>query len=170
MRGITQVNPTAFRDDFKLRFLWTARLVREFADGDLELRPAQGSLTTAEQIHQICTGNNFLKRVIGTGPVDPSAFARAFNVMTVNEALRSLRGVVGEVEQAIEEMPAEAWNEEIEPFGPDWRMTRGQTAYLMLEHESHHRGQLTVYLRMAGKTPPVLYLPVDENEIFLGID
>lgn len=170
MRGIQAVDAEGFLADFKLRALWTARLVREFADEDLALRPGEGSMTTGEQIHQVCTSANFLKHVVSTGPVDASAFRREFDVSTVNKALAAISIMMDEVEAAVKAMPAEAWGESIEPFGPDWRLTRGQTAYLMLEHESHHRGQLTVYLRVAGKTPPVLYHPVDETEIFVGID
>lgn len=170
MKGIASIEPAGFLADFQLRLLWTARLVRQFSDADLSLTPAEGSMTTAQQIHQICTSNNFLSKVLSTQPVDGSAFKREFNVTTVDEALRSLLHISNEVKAALETMPAEAWTQEIEPFGPAWRMTRGQVAYLMMEHEAHHRGQLTVYLRIAGKTPPVLYEPVDETAIFLGID
>lgn len=170
MRGIAAVDVAGFIADFKLRVLWTARLVREFSDADLALRPAEGSMSTTEQILQICGSSNFLKQVLSSGPVDPTAFRREFDVSTVDKALAAIHQMMGEVEAAAQSMSAEAWTEQIEPFGPEWRMTRGQVAYLMLEHEAHHRGQLTVYLRIAGKTPPVLYHPVDETEIFVGID
>lgn len=170
MRGIAAVDAAGFVADFKLRSLWTARLVREFSDADLALRPAEGSMSTAEQILQICGSNNFLKQVLSSAPVDVSAFRREFDISTVDKALAAIQQMMGEVEAAVQSMPAEAWTEMISPFGPDWSLTRGQVAYLMLEHETHHRGQLTVYLRTAGKTPPVLYHPVDETEIFVGID
>lgn len=157
-------------EDASLRALWTARLVRQFEDADLDLRPAQGSMSVREQVLQICTSYNFLTVVLSDQPIDMSGFRRDFNMATVQDALRSIRQMKGEVAAAAKALPVSAWNELVEPFGPEWRMTRGQTAYLMLEHEAHHRGQLTVYLRSAGKTPPVLYHPVGENEIFEGID
>jgi len=161
-----------FLKNFKLRALWTARLVRQFNDNDLALRPGEGSMTTLEQIQQICGSNNFLKQILSGGALSPEVFRRDFHITDINSALRAIRTIMDEVLSAGAAMPAERWEEVIEPFGPkpEWRMTRGQAAYAMLDHETHHRGQLTVYLRVAGKTPPVLYNPVDENEIFAGID
>lgn len=33
-------------------------------------------------------------------------------------------------------------------------VTRGQVIDKAFEHQTHHRGQTTVYIRMAGATPP----------------
>ena len=39
------------------------------------------------------------------------------------------------------------------------RRTRRQVLDLMLKHEAHHRGQLSVYLRLAGAKVPSIYGP-----------
>ncbi len=169
MRGIAQVDPAGFIDDFKRQALWTARLVKSFTNEDLAVRPAEGSMTAADQIHQICASDNFTKSVLSDQQVAHTAFERKFDVTTVKAALGSIKQMIGEVTAAAQSATPEFWQEQIEPFGPEWRMTRGQVAYLMIDHDAHHRGQLTVYLRVAGKTPPTLYDPVNENEIFEGI-
>jgi uncharacterized damage-inducible protein DinB len=172
MTDRAQAELSRFLQNFKLRSLWTARLVSCFDDADMTLRPAEGSMSTTEQVAQICGSNNFLKQVLAGGPLTSEAFKRDFSITDVNSALRAIRQITDEVMEAGQQMNPQSWDEIIEPFGPDpqWRISRGQTAYALLDHESHHRGQLTVYLRLAGKTPPVLYAPVDETEIFLGID
>ncbi len=169
MRGVAQVNPAGFCDDFMRQALWTARLVKSFNDDDLKVRPGEGSMTASEQIQQICASDNFTKSVLSDEQVAHSAFERQFDVSTVKAALASIKLMISEVTEAAQKATPEFWLEEIEPFGPEWRMTRGQVAYLMIDHDAHHRGQLTVYLRVAGKTPPMLYDPVNENQIFEGI-
>jgi uncharacterized damage-inducible protein DinB len=47
------------------------------------------------------------------------------------------------------------------PVGPrrSSPMRRGNALWLMLNDSIHHRGQLTVYLRMAGGRVPSIYGP-----------
>lgn len=50
----------------------------------------------------------------------------------------------------------EAWiDESIEFFGNPW--TRLELLHLMLRHEAHHRGQLSVLMLVAGGQPPTIY-------------
>jgi len=49
------------------------------------------------------------------------------------------------------------FEEEVEFYG--MRMPREEVLRLMLRHEAHHRGQLTVFLRLAGAKVPGVYGP-----------
>jgi uncharacterized damage-inducible protein DinB len=52
---------------------------------------------------------------------------------------------------------------EVEFYGT--RMPREEVLRLMLRHEAHHRGQLTVFLRLAGAKVPGVYGPsADEKD------
>ena len=44
-------------------------------------------------------------------------------------------------------------NEKIKIFGR-FEMTKGNAIDKCFEHQTHHRGQTTVYIRLAGATPP----------------
>lgn len=46
-------------------------------------------------------------------------------------------------------------------YGERW--SRGTTLYVLLAHEIHHRGQLTVLLRAAGLTVPAVYGPSSDE-------
>jgi uncharacterized damage-inducible protein DinB len=54
---------------------------------------------------------------------------------------------------AIKNYPDAKWAEMIKLFGR-FDVTRGQVIDKAFEHQTHHRGQTTVYIRMAGATPP----------------
>lgn len=162
MKGIAQVDPAGFVADFTRSRLWTARVVRQFADADLDITPGPGSMPTRDQIRQVCQSDNFLASVMTDAVPTTAKFQRDYDVSTVAACMKSLRTSLDEVRESITTNTV-AWDEEVEPFGPDWRLSRGQLGYLMIDHEAHHRGQLTVYLRVAGKTPVTLYEPVNEQ-------
>lgn len=163
MKGITQVDLEGFLQDYARSRMWTARFVRQFEDKDLSLQPGAGSMETRAQVLQILQSDNFVMSVLKDEVPSVEKFKRDYDVSTVKACLDSLKNGLKEVNQAALEISAEAWAQEVEPFGPEWRLTRGQMAYLMIDHESHHRGQLAVYLRVAGKTPDLLYAPVNEQ-------
>ena len=54
---------------------------------------------------------------------------------------------------AIKNYPDAKWGEMIKLFNR-FDVTRGQVIDKAFEHQTHHRGQTTVYIRMAGATPP----------------
>jgi uncharacterized damage-inducible protein DinB len=54
---------------------------------------------------------------------------------------------------AITNFPDAKWAEMIKLFNR-FDVSRGQVIDKAFEHQTHHRGQTTVYIRMAGATPP----------------
>ncbi len=155
--------PAEFLQVFHDQALRTVRLVRQFEDADLSLRPGSGSMSTAEQINHLCACHNFMRSAMVDEIPSNDAFKKDYDVSTVKAAVRSLGESIGEVQKAVGGVSGERWADPVAPFGPDWRMARGMLLYVMMDHEVHHRGQLTVYLRMAGKVPAMLYLPVSQQ-------
>ena len=47
----------------------------------------------------------------------------------------------------------EALAEPVTLFGR-FEMTKGQALAKLFEHQTHHRGQTTIYIRLAGVKPP----------------
>ncbi|MGI8906361.1 MAG: DinB family protein [Candidatus Sumerlaeaceae bacterium] len=156
------MTPEAFANHYTQNALRTIRLVRQFEDKDFDLRPGPGSMSTAEQINHICASGNFIRGLLAEAEVKNEWFGRTYEVNSVDAAVRSLFLAMDEVKAVANNVPPERWTEEVAPWGPDFKFTRGQLALLMVEHEIHHNGQLHVYARMAGKIPVMLYHPVDE--------
>lgn len=66
-----------------------------------------------------------------------------------------------------------AWDDatleqEDELYGERWM--RGQTLFILIAHEIHHRGQMTVLMRQAGLVPPSLYGPAKEGWAAYGLE
>lgn len=53
-------------------------------------------------------------------------------------------------------------------YGQRW--TRGFTLHALLEHQIHHRGQMTVLMRQAGLRPPGIYGPAREDWASMGME
>ncbi|NIM14371.1 MAG: hypothetical protein GTO45_20245 [Candidatus Aminicenantes bacterium] len=58
------------------------------------------------------------------------------------------------------------WNDETlevedDMYGETWK--RGATLYILIKHEIHHRGQMTVLMRQAGLKVPGIYGPSKEE-------
>ncbi len=65
------------------------------------------------------------------------------------------------IEKITTEWNDETLNEVIEIYGEKW--TRGFTLRVLLNHEIHHRGQLTVLMRQAGLKISGVYGPAKEE-------
>lgn len=131
----------------------------------MAIRPGEGSMSTAEQINHICAANNFLRGLLEDDQPTVGLFHRQYDVSSAAAAIRSLGTAIEEVRRAADRVTGERWAEVTDVLGQDWRMARGELAHVMLDHEIHHRGQLHVYARVAGKVPPVLYAPLDKDEL-----
>jgi uncharacterized damage-inducible protein DinB len=77
-------------------------------------------------------------------------------------------GINSLYEKAASDLTSEVgkWNdemldEEITLYGENW--TRGFTLQVLVKHQIHHRGQLTVMMRQAGLIVPGVYGPAKEE-------
>jgi uncharacterized damage-inducible protein DinB len=67
----------------------------------------------------------------------------------------------------------QAWNDgdletEDEMYGERWQ--RGRTLFILLIHQTHHRGQMTVLMRQAGLRVPDVYGPAKEGWAAYGME
>ncbi len=62
----------------------------------------------------------------------------------------------------------EALVEEIPMYGSRW--TKGTTLLILIMHQTHHRGQLTILMRQAGLMVSGIYGPAKEEWAAMGMD
>lgn len=53
-------------------------------------------------------------------------------------------------------------------YGERWK--RGKTLYILIIHQTHHRGQMTVLMRQAGLKVPDIYGPAKEGWAAYGME
>ncbi|MFD2443602.1 DinB family protein [Bacillus sp. CGMCC 1.16607] len=75
--------------------------------------------------------------------------------------------------EAFFEAMTSQWNDEtlheiVDFFGQE--MPIGQLLMIMIQHQIHHRGQMTVLMRQAGLNVPGIYGPSKEEWAMMGLD
>ncbi|MGA5692808.1 DinB family protein [Cytobacillus pseudoceanisediminis] len=58
--------------------------------------------------------------------------------------------------------------EELEIYGQ--KITKGEILFFLIQHQIHHRGQMTILMRQAGLTVPGLYGPSKEKWAEMGME
>jgi uncharacterized damage-inducible protein DinB len=62
----------------------------------------------------------------------------------------------------------ESLTEEIPMYGSSW--TKGTTLLILIMHQTHHRGQLTILMRQAGLMVSGIYGPTKEGWAAMGME
>ena len=136
----------------------TASLTEE----DSGFAPAEGTFTAAGQVaHAAQTIDWFMQGAFG-----PNGFGMDFEaldrrvreVQTLSEARAWLRRAVDNARALIESRSADEWAAPL-PDGPIMGgLPRASVFNGITDHTAHHRGALTIYARLLGKTPPNPYM------------
>lgn len=119
-----------------------------------DLKPTPEMRSFAGQMLHI-TDANYGFSAMAAGTKSPIGFGEAEK--TEDQSKENVTKLVMDgydfVIDALKGMNPEALSEEIKVFGR-FDLTKEQTFIKCFEHQTHHRGQTTVYLRLAGVTPP----------------
>ncbi len=136
----------------KIVGIWSA-----FPDTAMDFRPSPKSRSVIEQFeHQVQSEGRWMKEMLGidTGAPNPSEKTRhAFIEKYRGDAMRRL--------EVLRTKPDEWWRESVSFF--DVVRSRAWVFTRRLNHSTHHRGQLLVYLRVLGLPVPSVYGPTADT-------
>ena len=140
--------------DWERAKAYTKEYIEAASEKTISYRPTPEMRSFAEQMLHLTQGNiNIVSSATGKERIYGDVQLEKLDTYKNKEALLK---VVMEgydfVLAAIKEMPADKWDEKVTIFR--WEMSRAEGVGKAFEHQTHHRGQTTVYLRMSGETPP----------------
>jgi uncharacterized damage-inducible protein DinB len=144
----------------------TSKVFATLSDDNLGLRVADGHRTLGQIAwHIVATVPEMMNRTgLGLASVDHEAMPPR----AAADIVAAYRKVSKELASALRQRWSdEALQQSDEMYGQQW--PRGLTLAALLNHEVHHRGQMTVLLRQAGATVPGIYGPAKEEWSQLGI-
>lgn len=137
------------------------RSTRVLEESDSEFTPAPGMFTAAQQVaHVAQTIEWFVDGAFAPGGfnLDFEAIEREVRAVTSLAAARDWLDKACEKAKSVVEAHAEAeWAEPLPPGPVMGGMPRLAVISAMNDHTAHHRGALTVYSRLLGKTPAMPY-------------
>ncbi|MCW5969390.1 MAG: DinB family protein [Blastocatellales bacterium] len=134
---------------------YTKEYLDAMPEDGVNFKPTPDIRSFAEQFLHLA-GGNFGFAATATGAANPHQ-GKNLEKMTEYHNKAGLTKIVMEsydfVIASVKAMDAKKLNEQIKVFGR-YDMSRGVALNKAFEHQTHHRGQTTIYLRLKGVKPP----------------
>lgn len=133
---------------------YTKEYLDAMPESGYSLKPTEEMRSFAEQMLHLTDANyGFVATAVGTeSPVSRGESEKTTDKSKENVTRLVLAGYDFVIDQ-VKKMTAAQLNEKVKLFGR-FEMTKQMALAKCFEHQTHHRGQTTVYLRLAGVTPP----------------
>lgn len=151
-------NPYAFLlDTYETEVLKTLGIWLAFSDDAMDFRPTAKSRTVLEQIdHQTQSEGGWMVKMLGVdiGDFNPTE-------KTKRGYVEKYRGDATRRLEILRQKPESWWRETAAFF--DAQRSRAWIFTRRLNHSTHHRGQLVVYLRVLGARVPSVYGPTADT-------
>jgi len=140
-------------------FQTTLKVLKAYPANQLDFKPHERSRSARELAWVFVQGEQFVDAVI-KGQIGPPSDAQP--PATLQEILTTFEQTHKEMVAKVKKLSEKDYNSTIKiPVGPnkmeDWR--RADTLWFVIMDQVHHRGQFSVYLRMAGGKVPSIYGP-----------
>lgn len=154
----------SYIETFNQEYATTARVLAAYPDAKLDLKPSEKSKTARDLAWTLAGGIHFLNMVVDgniqfTGGEPPAP-------KTIAELIAALKSGQAAVVKKIEALTEADFGKPIKfPVGPGKMgdLARGAAMWGFLHDHIHHRGQFTVYLRLAGAKVPSVYGPTADE-------
>jgi uncharacterized damage-inducible protein DinB len=146
----------------------TLKMLRNLTDASLEQRITPKTRSAGRLGWHLAASIPEMLGAAGiTGVAGPEAHAEV--PATAAEIADAYAAASGSVVAAVKaQWTDEMLAGEIPMYGMTW--TRGQTLSILIRHEAHHRGQLSMAMRHAGLAVPGPYGPAQEEWAAMGME
>jgi hypothetical protein len=149
-----------YLDIFAKEFPTTLKVMKAYPSGQDDFKPHERSFSASRLVHAFAQGNVVVvMSVRGELKMPPDLPPPS---ATYAEAVAAYERGARELIDAVEKMPESRLSEKVNFFTGPGQMGMvpvGEILWLMLMDSIHHRGQLSVYVRMAGGKVPSIYGP-----------
>lgn len=156
----TMTEKDGFVAAFEREFEISTRVLREYPPSKLQLQPSDKMKTARELLWMMVSTQGVLIPVMTRDKLEPDPPASAPD--TLDGILAAFKAAHQETRAVLDQMDPSAMNAMITmPIGPKQMgpVRRGDAMWMFLYDAIHHRGQITVYQRIAGGRVPSVYGP-----------
>lgn len=132
---------------------YTKDYMNAMPEDGYSFKPTPDIRSFAEQFLHLANAN-YMFAAAATGAANPNKvnLEKTDSMKTKAAAMKAVMDSYDFVIKAIQGADAKVLGESIKLFNQD--MTRGVALAKAFEHQTHHRAQTTIYLRLKGVTPP----------------
>jgi uncharacterized damage-inducible protein DinB len=141
----------------------TGRILDRITDDHLDWRPHEKSMSVRELSAHIVQLHSWISKAIPKDVFDLKTDFQPLKIDSVSELKAILTKGLIDNKETIAQLPDDDWLKEWVLKAGDWEIARlpkgGAIRHIITNHIIHHRGQLTVYLRLLNIPVPGLYGP-----------
>jgi uncharacterized damage-inducible protein DinB len=156
-----------FLDVFEREHATTVKVLRAYPDDKLDLRPHRLCKTARELAWTFVVEQGLMKTILTSDdPFSATAAAKAQPPATMEGIIAALDKGHREVVETLKALPAEKQFGTVKFFVAPKTVADVPTlqfAWTMLHDQIHHRGQFSIYLRMADGKVPSIYGPTADE-------
>lgn len=140
--------------DWERAKAYTQEYLEAMPESDYGLKPTDDMRSFAGQMLHLTDGNyGFASTATGEKVPDGMEQLEKTADTSKENVMKLVLGGYDYVINSVKKLTPEQLTEKVTLFGR-FEMTREAALAKAFEHQTHHRGQTTVYLRLAGVTPP----------------
>ena len=141
-------------ETYRTETIKTLSVWSQFDDSDMEFRPEPRARTPHEHmVHQCVSEDNWMKKMLGIETSDPALPSLESKIEFIKWYAKLSQSRLRQLSSKTDD-----WFEEVTRFFESSR-SRAWILTRRIAHTSHHRGQLTAYLRILGKNLYSTYGP-----------
>ncbi len=140
----------------KREFEITLKVMRAFPDGKLDFTPHERS-SNARKLMSTCIFEMYLMKSYALGEQIDNSIYKTYLPDKVGKLVEDFEKETSEIIKKLGTLPESQLNKEIEFAGR--KIITDEFIMMMLFDQIHHRGQLSVYIRLAGGKVPSIYGP-----------
>ena len=138
----------------------TLRVLQAYPEDQVQMRPAAKSRTAAELAMTLVNEERVMTALIETGAVNPSAWPREIpSSMAV--IIRTWQQAAAKNDAMLGKLSTDDFVKIVDFYG--MQISLGEALWIELLDHIHHRGQFSVYLRVAGAKVPSIYGPTADH-------
>lgn len=152
--ALAQKDNSAAIEDWERAKAYTLEYLEAMPEDKYDLKPTPEIRSFAQQMLHLTDGN-FGFAAAALGLESPSGFGENEKAEDQSKAnvIKLVTAGYDFIINGIKDSDPAKMGETVTLFGR-FEMSRKKALEKAFEHQTHHRGQTTVYLRMAGATPP----------------
>ena len=143
----------------------TLRVLQAYPESKIDLKPAEKSRTAAELVMILAVEERVLQALMQTGSTDPTLLN--FEApSSMAEIISIWQQAVAANDEALAVMSHGEFERPVDFYGR--HISLGQALWYELFDHIHHRGQISVYMRLAGAKLPSIYGPTADEPMSAG--
>lgn len=146
-------------------FQTTLKVLQAYPEDQVNLKPAEKSRTAGELVITLAAEELVLKSILETGATNPN-LQRPAVPSSFAEVIAVWQNAVAENDKTLATLSPQHFEKPVNFYGR--RIPLGDALWFELFDHVHHRGQFSVYIRLAGAKLPSIYGPSADQPMFGG--